>query len=166
MDHPRLVLIRPAACADAPPLPWQHQPVEDSRPRFEFTDLRFDGVNGPTAAEVAIGAEAHLVILDGATVILSEPDFEVLLLAQELDRWLATQERSDFTADLGSVREDPGLVRIVETPDGWIISSDLTQLRSTAQDFESVAEAARTFITDVGRQVAAAGHDPRLSTTL
>ncbi|QKE85101.1 hypothetical protein [Arthrobacter sp. NEB 688] len=133
--------------------------------RFEFSDLSFDEVNGPTEAEIAIGIEADIVILDGSTEILREPRFEVLLLAKELNRWLVTRTGSEFTADLGMVRENLGMVRITETAAGWVVSSDLSGLRSEARDFKQVEAAVRDFVASVAQQVAAVGYDPQLSTT-
>lgn len=133
--------------------------------KFEFSDLSFDEVNGSSAAEIAIGIEADFVIFDRSTEILREPQFEVLLLAQELDRWLATRAGSEFTADLSMVLENVGAVRITETTAGWVVSSDLSGLRSAARDFQEVEAAVRDFVASVAQQVAATGYDPRLSTT-
>lgn len=141
---------------------WQHRHVEGLK--LEFAELNFDQVNGPKDIEVAIGVEADLVIADGATVVLSEPRFEVLLLAKELNTWLAKGERADFTADLGVVLEDVGAVRITDTADGWVVSSDLTGIRGTPRSLRTVQAAVRRFISNVGQQVAAAGYDPRLTT--
>jgi len=98
-------------------------------------------------------------------VILREPQFEVLLLAKELDRWLVTRAGSEFTADLGMVLENVGAVRITETAAGWVVSSDLSGLRSAARDFQQVEAAVRDFVASVAQQVAAGGYDPRLSPT-
>lgn len=133
--------------------------------RFVVNDLGFDHVNGSTDAEVAIGVEADFAIIDGSTVILREPRFEVLLLARELDRWLAARGRREFTADLGSVREDVGAVRIAQTTGGWVISSDVTGELGAVRDLQAVETAVREFVANVGRRVAAGGYDPRLSTS-
>ncbi len=133
--------------------------------KFEFSDLSFDEVKGSTEAEIAIGIEADFVVFDGSTVILREPQFEVLLLAKELDRWLVTRAGSEFTADLGMVLENVGAVRITETAAGWVVSSDLSGLRSAARDFQQVEAAVRDFVASVAQQVAAGGYDPRLSPT-
>lgn len=128
-----------------------------------FTDMRTDAVNGWTHADVAVGVEAHIRITDGPVVILDEADFEIVLLAQELDDWLATSSREDFVADLGTVRELPGAFQIEGTAKGWIVSSDQNGYTGVARDLYSVEFAIRLFIMEVRRQVTARGFDSGLS---
>ena len=138
--------------------------MSNGEPRFEFTSLNFDQINGSTDAEVAIGVEADLVVIDDTKAILREPGFEVLLLAKELAEWLSARERSDFTSDLGSVREDVGAIRIAQSSEGWVISSDVTGLRGAPRHLQTIETAARGFVTKVRQQVSEAGYDPRLAT--
>jgi len=128
-----------------------------------FTDMRTDAVNGWTQAEVAVGVKAHMRVTDGPVLILDEADFEILLLAQELDDWLATSNREDFVADLGTVRKLPGAFRVEGTAERWIVSSDQTGSTGVAGDLHSVESAVRLFIAEVRRQVTARGFESGLS---
>lgn len=67
-----------------------------------------------------VDIEADLVIRDGDRVVLAEEQFPVAELARALVGWLRRSdgERGDFVFDSMSYPE-PGVVRMVESAEGW-----------------------------------------------
>lgn len=125
--------------------------------RLNYENFNADDLRGSTLADYLVNVEADFEIAEGSNIIYAEPAFPVAELARELIQWLsaAKQEAEDFC--LASLSfEDPGAVRILYGPEGWLVGSALTPEKvSSPQSWQDLTAAIDEFIgqvrSDLGR---------------
>ncbi|MFI6009367.1 hypothetical protein ACIBAG_11120 [Streptomyces sp. NPDC051243] len=130
---------------------------------FGLSDLPRRGLTPQEAplAVLLLDIEAELSIREQGRVVWSEEAFPVAELAYHLALWLQSPAagREDF--ELDSMQAEKGLIRIVNSDDGWRVGSILNPEFWTFPTTWDVLEAAiKHFDRSVREGVAAMGIEP------
>ncbi|MFK8843892.1 hypothetical protein [Streptomyces sp. Ac-502] len=129
-------------------------------------DVYRRGLQPETAPDAVLflDIEADLVIRDGERVVLAEERFPVAELALALVDWLrrSDSERGDFAFDSMS-GTDPGVVRMVESAEGWRVGSVFEPDTWTSPvTWDVLAAEVGEFVAAVRRGAAEIGARPGL----
>lgn len=118
----------------------------------DLTNLRTFHATGRriTEAELLLYVEADLELCDNGVVLFEEPRFEVATLARELIAWAGAEPDHDFEHSPGSY-EEPGVVRIAQTGEGWVAGSCFATTTTTPRTWETVNDFVGAFVTEVHR---------------
>ncbi|MFJ4536723.1 hypothetical protein ACIP39_12260 [Streptomyces tibetensis] len=105
--------------------------------------------------------EAELSICEQGRVVWSEEEFPVAELAYHLALWLRapTAGREEF--ELDSMQAEEGLIRVVNSDDGWRVGSILTpDFWTSPIAWEALVTAIQDFDRSVREGIATMGIDP------
>ncbi|MEU7281553.1 hypothetical protein AB0A69_22665 [Streptomyces sp. NPDC045431] len=130
---------------------------------FGLSDLPRRGLTpGEAPAEVLLlDIEAELSIRESGREVWSEEAFPVAELAYHLALWLRSPDAGHADFALDSMQAEPGLIRMVNSAEGWRIGSDFSPDFWTAPVAWGVLVAEiKRFDRSVREGVAAMGIDP------
>lgn len=115
--------------------------------RFDGTDT--SGVRGVAAADILVGFEAELFVLDShGRELVREPCFPVAELARELSAWLRGGLHDDFTYESDSY-EEVGYVVFAHIGEMWRFSTVLAPTVGEYMSAAELTEAIEEFVADV-----------------
>lgn len=127
--------------------------------QWKYENFNLADLQGTTLADYLVNVEADFEIVDGDDLIYDELAFPVAELAREISEWLSRAEGADFNFESLSF-EDPGAVRILSAPDGWIVGSALTPEKMSApQSWRELSASINEFIWCVRRDLQRSGVD-------
>lgn len=116
-------------------------------------------VRGGTQADLLVGVEADLRVVDGDQVVYEEPSFPVVELAWSLALWVGQPSREDFVFDSMSF-EELGALTIRREGAGWKFGSVFVpDVASRSVSWDEVRDCVAVFVRKVRDDLAAAGLD-------
>jgi hypothetical protein len=120
----------------------------------DFTDLRTFHATGRriTGVELLLYVEADLELCDSGVVLFEEPRFGVAALAQALTAWVGDGAEPDHDFEHSpDGYEEPGVVSIAQTHEGWVAGSCFATTTTTPHAWETVNDFVGTFVTETRR---------------
>lgn len=126
--------------------------------KFDVSEVR-----GDTQADLLVGVDADLRVVDGDQVVYEEPSFPVVELAWSLVRWVGQPSRGDFVFDSMSF-EELGALTIRREGAGWTFGSVFVpDVTSRPVSWNDVRNCVAVFGQKVRDDLAAAGLDAALA---
>ena len=120
----------------------------------DLTDLRTFHATGCriTGAELLLYVEADLQLRDNGVVLFEEPRFEVAALAQALTAWVGDGAEPDHDFEHSpDAYEEPGVVRIARSGEGWVAGSCFAATTTSPHTWETVKDFVGAFVTEIHR---------------
>lgn len=120
----------------------------------DLTDLRAFHATGRriTGAELLLYVEADLELCDNGIVIFEEPRFEVAALARALIAWMGDGAEPDHNFEHSpDAYEEPGVVSIAQTSEGWVAASCFAATTTSPHTWEAAKDLVGSFVTEVHR---------------
>ena len=124
-----------------------------------YDRLSADELRGSSLADILISIESHFRLIDGNHTIYDEPNFPVVELARGLGQWVNQPEGNDFVFDSMSF-EESGVLRVQDTPSGWVFGSVFTDIKSSPVTWAEVERCIQTFVSKVAEGLIDLGIDP------
>ncbi|MEV0278897.1 hypothetical protein AB0I22_21280 [Streptomyces sp. NPDC050610] len=130
---------------------------------FGLSDLPQRGLTPQEAplAVLLLDIEAELSVWEQGRMVWSEEAFPVAELAYHLALWLQRSAGGHEDFELDSMQAEEGLIRIVNSADGWRVGSILTpDMWTSPVTWGALASAIKQFDRSVREGVAAMSIDP------